>query len=78
MAFILLLLWIGASIVIGKLAQVCYQYAYRPHIWCDSFCCSREVKMKPERIKRLFKAYLGIGVLFMLLVCIGIVVLLCL
>ena len=34
--------------------------------------------MKPDRIKRLFKAYLGIGVLFMLLVCIGIVVLLCL
>ncbi len=33
--------------------------------------------MKPERIKRLFKAYLVIGVLFMLLVCIGIVVLLC-
>ena len=32
--------------------------------------------MKPERIKRLFKAYLGIGALFMLLVCIGIVVLL--
>ncbi|STW80631.1 Uncharacterised protein [Klebsiella michiganensis] len=30
--------------------------------------------MKPERIKRLFKAYLGIGFLFMLLVCIGIVV----
>lgn len=29
--------------------------------------------MKPERIKRLFKAYLGIGFLFMLLVCIGIV-----
>ena len=24
--------------------------------------------MKPERIKRLFKAYLGIGVLFMLFV----------
>ena len=34
--------------------------------------------MKPDRVKRLFKAYLGIGVLFMLLVCIGIVVLLCL
>ncbi len=34
--------------------------------------------MKPDRVKRLFKAYLGIGFLFMLLVCIGIVVLLCL
>lgn len=33
--------------------------------------------MKPERIKRLFKTYLGIGFLLMLLVCIGIVVLLC-
>lgn len=34
--------------------------------------------MKPDRIKRLFKAYLGIGFLFMLLIFIGIVVLLCL
>lgn len=34
--------------------------------------------MKPDRIKRLFKAYLGIGFLFMLLVFIGIAVLLCL
>lgn len=34
--------------------------------------------MKPDRIKRLFKAYLGIDFLFMLLVFIGIVVLLCL
>ncbi|QZG78045.1 hypothetical protein Km24235_4943 [Klebsiella michiganensis] len=34
--------------------------------------------MKPDRIKWLFKAYLGIGFLFMLLVFIGIVVLLCL
>ncbi len=33
--------------------------------------------MKPERIKRFFKAYLGIGFLFMLLVCTGIVFLLC-
>ena len=33
--------------------------------------------MKPERIKKFLKAYLGIGFLFMLLVCIGIVVLLC-
>lgn len=32
--------------------------------------------MKPDRVKRLFKAYLGIGFLFMLLVCTGIVVLL--
>ena len=32
--------------------------------------------MKPDRIKRLFKAYLGSGALFMLLVCTGIVVLL--
>lgn len=29
--------------------------------------------MKPDRVKRLFKAYLGIGFLFMLIVCIGIV-----
>lgn len=34
--------------------------------------------MKPDRIKRLFKAYLGIGLLFVLLVFIGIVILLCL
>ena len=34
--------------------------------------------MKPGRIKRLFKAYLGIGFLFVLLVFIGIVILLCL
>lgn len=34
--------------------------------------------MKPDKIKRLFKAYLGIGFLFMLFVFIGIVVLLCL
>lgn len=33
--------------------------------------------MKPERIKRLLKAYLGIGFLFMLFVCAGIVFLLC-
>lgn len=33
--------------------------------------------MKPDRIKRLFKAYLVIGFLFMLLVFIGIAVLLC-
>lgn len=33
--------------------------------------------MKPDRIKSLFKAYLGIGFLFMLLVCVGIIVLLC-
>lgn len=34
--------------------------------------------MKPDRIKRLFKAYLGIGFIFVLLVFIGIVILLCL
>ena len=33
--------------------------------------------MKPDRVKRLFKAYLGIGFLFMLIVSIGIVFLLC-
>ena len=32
--------------------------------------------MKPDRIKGLFKAYLGSGALFMLLVCTGFVVML--
>jgi hypothetical protein len=68
MAFILLLLWIGASIVIGKLAQASGRSFF---IWFvismlidpifgDSFCCSREVKMNQKELRGFLKPILAL------------------